>query len=161
MRAEVRSALQSLEINKGEGGITLNAVADINAMVTASGGAKVLDGISGIEDGEQQRQEMTLYERAGESQGSFRLREEIEAPFATEVLYSEVHGVLRDVSPGKDGICLEGTLYISALVQSRTGAMSQLSQAIPFTQTVDGEALTPMWGEVRAVSYTHLTLPTT
>ena len=60
-------------------------------MVTASGGAKVLDGISGIEDGEQQRQEMTLYERAGESRGSFRLREEIEAPFATEVLYSEVH----------------------------------------------------------------------
>ena len=149
MRAEVRSALQSLEINKGEGGITLNAVADINAMVTASGGAKVLDGISGIEDREQQRQEMTLYERAGESRGSFRLREEIEAPFATEVLYSEVHGALRDVSPGKDGICLEGTLYISALVQSRTGAMSQLSQAIPFTQTVDGEALTPMWGEVR------------
>ena len=47
MRAEVRSALQSLEINKGEGGITLNAVADINAMVTASGGAKVLDGTSG------------------------------------------------------------------------------------------------------------------
>ena len=117
--------------------------------MTASGGAKVLDGISGIEDGEQQRQEMTLYERAGESRGSFRLREEIEAPFATEVLYSEVHGALRDVSPGKDGICLEGTLYISALVQSRTGAMSQLSQAIPFTQTVDGEALTPMWGEVR------------
>ena len=55
MRAEVRSALQSLEINKGEGGITLNAVADINAMVTASGGAKVLDGISGIEDGAVQR----------------------------------------------------------------------------------------------------------
>ena len=50
MRAEVQAALQSLEINKGEGGITLNAVADINAMVTASGGAKVLDGISGIED---------------------------------------------------------------------------------------------------------------
>ena len=48
---------------------------------------------------------------------------------------------IRDsVSPGKDGICLEGTLYISALVQSRTGAMSQLSQAIPFTP----------------VSYTHL-----
>ena len=65
------------------------------------------------------------------------------------MLYSEVHGALRDVSPGKDGICLEGTLYISALVQSRTGAMSQLSQAIPFTQTVEGEALAPMWGEVR------------
>ena len=64
MRAEVQAALQSLEINKGEGGIILNAVADINAMVTASGGAKVLDGISGIEDGEQQRQEMTLYEQA-------------------------------------------------------------------------------------------------
>ena len=75
MRAEVRPALQSLEISAGEGGIALNAVADINAMAAASGGAKVLDGIRGIEDCEQQRRELALYERAGESRGSFRLRE--------------------------------------------------------------------------------------
>ncbi len=148
MRAEVRAALQSLEVTRGEGGIALSAVADISAMATASGGARVLDGISGIEDYEQQRQELTLYERAGESRGSFRLREEIEAPFAAEVLYSEVHGALREVSPAKEGICLEGTLYISALVRSRTGAMSQLNQAIPFSQAVEGEAQSQMWGEV-------------
>lgn len=148
MKAQVQPCLQSLELINENGLLRLNAVADMAVLVTAPGGIKVLSAITGVEDAEQDAKELSLACRTEECAGSLRLREELEAPFASAVLYSEVCAALREVIPSSDGITLEGTLYISALVESRTGALSQLCRAVPFSETVDGSGQSPMWGDV-------------
>lgn len=153
MNAMVQPCLQSLELLNEGGRLYLNAVADMAVMVTAPGGIKVLSSISGVEDAEQETKELTLACKAEVCSGSLRLREELEAPFASAVLYSEACAALRDVTPCANGLTLEGTLYISALVESRTGVLSQLCRAIPFTETVEGSGQSPLWGDVSVAAW--------
>ena len=148
MKAQVQPSLQALELINENGRLQLCAVADMAVLVTAPVGIKVLSAITGVEDAEQDAREITLSCPTDEQAGSLRLREELEAPFASSVLYSEVCAALREVIPTSDGITLEGTLYISALVESRTGVLSQLCRAIPFSETVDGSGQPPMWGDI-------------
>lgn len=149
MRAEAGISLQSLEVS-AEGGVC--AVVDISACVI-SAGVRVVDGIAGAPDAEQQREELTVFERTGGQSCSFSLREDIEAPFASEVVYSEAEAVLRGVSPAGGGVCVEGTLYLSALVKSRSGALGQLCRAVPFSRELELEPMSPMWGEVRVCAH--------
>lgn len=148
MDAQVQPSLQTLELANDNGRLRLSAVADMAVQVTAPGGIRVLSSISGVEDGEQDTRELTLSCETREQAGSIRLREELEAPFAARVLYSEVCAGLREVIPSQDGLILEGTVYISALVESRTGVLSQLSRALPFSETVEGSGQAPLWGQV-------------
>ena len=153
MKAQVQPSLQALELINENGRLRLSAVADMAVLVTAPGGIKVLSSITGVEDAEQDARELTLCCRTEEQAGSLRLREELEAPFASSVLYSEACAALRDVIPTSDGITLEGTLYISALVESRTGVLSQLCRAIPFSEKVEGSGQSPMWGDIGVAAW--------
>ncbi len=153
MNAQVQPSLQSLELINQNGRLQLSAVADMAVLVTAPAGLKVLSGISGVEDAEQDTRELSLACRCDEQAGTLRIREELEAPFASSVLYSEVWAGLREVIPSSGGITLEGTLYISALVESRTGVLSQLCRAVPFSETVEGSGQAPMWGEISASAW--------
>ncbi len=153
MTAQIQPSLQSLELINQNGKLHLNAVADMAVLVTSPGGIRVLSGISGVEDAEQDTRELSLACRCDEQAGTLHIREELEAPFASSVLYSEVCAALREVIPSSGGITLEGTLYISALVESRTGVLSQLCRAIPFSQRVEGSGQAPMWGEVTAAAW--------
>ena len=153
MKARVRPSLQTLELINENGRLRLCAVADMAVMVTAPGGIKVLSSIAGLEDAEQDTRELTLSCRTQEQTGTLRLREELEAPFASAVLYSEVCAALREVSPAPDGVTLEGTLYISALVESRSGVLSQLCRAVPFSETVEGGGQAPLWGSIDVAAW--------
>lgn len=153
MNAQVQPSLQSLELINENGRLHLNAVADMAVLVTAPVGIKILSSIIGVEDAEQDTRELTLCCRTEEQSGFFRLREEIEAPFASSVLYSEACAVLREVVSSSDGVSLEGTLYISALVESRTGVLSQLCRALPFSETIEGCGQSPLWGDISVAAW--------
>ncbi len=153
MKAQVQPCLQALELINENGRLRLSAVADMAVLVTSPGGIKVLSSITGVEDAEQDARELSLSCRTEECAGSLRLREELEAPFASSVLYSEVCAALREVTPASDGIKIEGTLYISALVESRTGVLSQLCRALPFSETVEGSSQSPLWGDISVAAW--------
>lgn len=148
MNAQVQPSLQALELNNNNGVLKLSAVIDMALYVTAPGGIRLLSSIAGIEDGELDTRELCIFSPAEEQTGSIRLREELEAPFASAVIYSDVCAALREVIPGQHGATLEGTLYISALVESRTGVLSQLCRALPFSENIEWSGQSPIWGEV-------------
>lgn len=143
MDTQVCPALQSLEIREENGRLCLSAVADLACRVCAGAG-RALSGIKAPAQVEYQARRLELGRKAEAAAGTLRIREEIDAPFASRVVYAQLQAQIREATPTREGILLEGTLHISALVEGRTGALSQLTHSAPFSELVEGEAQGPL-----------------
>jgi len=152
MTAQVFPLLQSLDITGSGSSLSISAVADLACRVTDSKGCRAVFGIRGVSDVEEDIRRLELGKSGLCASGSFRLREEIDAPFAERLLYSQVQCSIKDATDTPEGVRLEGTLYISALTESKSGAMSQLSHAIPFAQVVEGAGAS-LWAEGEVAAF--------
>lgn len=137
MSVKASPALQSMEVKLEDGRITLNAVADISLRVTDSAPMKALCGLEGAPDLEIQGQCITLMKREAVFEDVLPLREEIDAADAHAVLQSDVVASLRDIQCSGQGAELSGSLTVSALIEGENNRLFQLTQNIPFTETLD------------------------
>lgn len=152
MNPQVFPSLQTLDITGSGSSLNICAVADLNCRVTDSKGCRAVFGLRGVSDVEEDMRTLSLGRCGLCGSGSFRLREEIDAPFAERLLYSQVQCSIKEAADTPEGVRLEGTLYISALTESKSGAMSQLSHAIPFSQIVEGGG-DNLWAECEAAAF--------
>ncbi|MEA5059115.1 MAG: DUF3794 domain-containing protein [Clostridia bacterium] len=129
--------LQAMEVKLEGGRIMLSAEVDIAIRVTDNRPIKALSGLEGIQDLEMQGRSITLAKRQEVFRDVLSLREEMDAADAHSVLQYDIVPSLREIQSEGRGVEISGSLTVSALVQGEEGRLFQLTQNIPFTETLD------------------------
>ena len=153
MTAHVFPALQTIDVTLENGMPNLSAVIDLRLRVTDQTPVRMLEGISGADDIEKKTEQMCVSTPVPLITYVARLRNEIDAPFAASVLHSEVTALLREAHSDGGSVTVDGTLNVSALIRGKDGTLSQLTQSIPFSETLEESAPPEVYGTIAVTSH--------
>lgn len=137
MSAAVTPKLQTVSLRQTEDGqLLLHAIADLDCRITCASPLRVLKSVSGLDDLEMKRIQLSHGRRVDLGVQTLRLREEISSDGADRVLNAEGQIFIRDVVADDAGAVVSGVLSVSALCSSAEGELMQLVRHIPFRENL-------------------------
>lgn len=141
MRAEVLTCVQTLELAPEESASRLSAGIDLDIRVVSSAPIAAFAGISGCGDVEMKSGSYSAARVKKLGSVKLRLREELAAEGAAEVVYAEGVVSVRDISPDGGGSFVSGVISVSAITLDGSGQPSQLMRQIPFREHIAIDAM--------------------
>lgn len=123
----------------------LSAVLELSASVVAPVADPFVTGITGIAGLESRLQTIQTRRSALLATHSVRIREEISAPTAAQVLLYHGTAQVRELVYNGTALTVEGSLYATVLTASDEGQLTQQTQIIPFTEVFDAPYAETAW----------------
>ena len=136
MSAEVEYAIQSITAVPSNAGVSMNANVDLRVLAVSSVPLKVTGGVSGLSDLEMNTVSYESVKRVRLGSDSLRMREELAAENAAQVISSEGQILVRDVSIEQGAATVSGVLTVSAVTVDSSDRISQLVRQVPFRERI-------------------------
>ncbi len=139
MRAQVKPQLLDLRYALNDRRVHLETVAELNTVVKQNDSVQVLADIGGVDNLQKQFQEIETSRLMPVGNSTVRVREEVSAPGAQQVLLADAQAQIQNTSLEENGLGVQGTLYVSALYVDSDGQLSQATQQFPFEELISAE----------------------
>lgn len=128
--------------------VKLAAVLEFSALVTAPVTTPVITNLSGGVGVERRLSTVTVRRRALLAEASLTIREEVDAKGVERVLLSEGAAQVTSLSYSGASTCeAEGTMFVTALVQTESGESRSMPVELPFVCSFDASFLPSVWAE--------------
>ena len=125
--------------------LRLSAVLELSTAVVAPVADPFVTGIAGVTGLESRQQAVKTRRSALLATHSVRIREEISAPTAAQVLLYHGTAQVRELVYNGTALTVEGSLYATVLTASDEGQLTQQTQIIPFTEAFDAPYAETAW----------------
>ena len=128
--------------------IRLAAVLEFSALVTAPVTTPVITNLAGGVGVEKRLSSITVRRRALLGEASLTIREEVDAGGVERVLLASGAAQVSALSYSGSSTCeAEGTLFVTALVQTESGESRTMPAELPFVCSFDAPFLPSVWAE--------------
>lgn len=140
MTAEIRPMIQSLSAFPDKDGARIDADIDLDVMLVSDLPIKVTDGIIGVPDLEMKTKTASCSKRSVIQRTRLRMREEIAAEDAAEVISSEGLISVKDISVEQGSVTVNGVIAVSGVIRNKNEKLSQKTDLIPYHEkiSIDG-----------------------
>jgi hypothetical protein len=139
MRAQVKPQLMDLRYSLNDRRVHLETIAELNTVVRQNDSVQVLADIGGVDDLQKQFQEIEASRLMPVGNSTVRIREEIPAPGAQQVLLANAQVQVQNATLEENGLGVQGMLYVSALYMDADGQLNQATQQFPFEELIPME----------------------
>lgn len=145
MAATASAQVMECQCNVEAGKLHLTAILELSAQVAAPVTEPFVTGVTGVEGLEARYETVRCRRMALLATHSIRIREEVSAPTAAQVLLYHGAAQVRELVYNGDTATVDGSLYVTVLTASEDGELSQLTQIIPFTDVFDAPYAATAW----------------
>lgn len=145
MSATVQAQVLECQCSVEAGKLHLTAILELSAQVAAPVAEPFVTGLTGVEGLEVRQETVRTCRAALLATHSIRIREEVSAPTAAQVLLYHGAAQVRELVYNGSAATVDGSLYVTALTASEEGELTQLTQIIPFTDVFDAPYAPVAW----------------
>lgn len=143
--ALARAQLYECSCHVAEDGLLLSGVVALSVAALRPVEQSCVAALSDARGLEQQRATLCSARRAAAGSADFRLREELAVPAGQTLLSAEGQARVKSVQQERDGVLVDGTLTVNALLLDAEGNLTEKIFRVPFSEHVaceGGEGLT-------------------
>lgn len=145
MAAAVSAQVLECNCSAEAGKLHLTAILELTAQVAAPVTEPFVTGVTGVTGLETREEVVRTSRETLLTAHSIRIREEVSAPTAAQVLLYHGSAQVRELVYNGSAVTVDGSLYVTALTASEEGQLTQLTQIIPFTDVFDAPYASIAW----------------
>ena len=145
MAASASAQVMECRCETEAGKLHLTAILELSAQVTAPVTEPFVTDVTGAAGLEARFETVCCRRVAPPVVHSIRIREEISAPTAAQVLLCHGAAQVRELVYNGDTATVDGSLYVTVLTASEDGELAQQTQIIPFTDVFDAPYAPTAW----------------